>query len=60
MYLKMKESLLFGLNRQSYTAFLQADGLKVKGAFGNRHKTGHLEVSPRTPGSCDYVLAPIF
>lgn len=33
MYLKMKESQLFGLNRQSYTVFLQADRLKIKGAF---------------------------
>lgn len=34
MYLKMKESLLFGLNRQSYTASLQEDRLKVEGASG--------------------------
>lgn len=37
MYLRKKESLLFGLNRQLYTAFLQADRLKVKGAVRNLH-----------------------
>ena len=33
MYLKVKEPLLFGLNRQSHTASLQAVRVKVKGAF---------------------------